>query len=223
MVAEQADDLLGLVGAHQAVVDEHAGQLVADRLVDQHRRDRAVDPARQAADHPARRRPGRGSRRSWSSRNSAIVQSPAQAADVADEIGEQLAAVGRVDDLGVEHQSNRSAAPRRWRSRRARLRTGRRSLKPSGSCSTRSPWLIHTWWRLAELPQAVEQRAFADDLDEGAAELAIVATARPGRRAGAPSSAGRSRWRGSAGRRRRNAAARAGCRPTSPRTGRRTG
>jgi hypothetical protein len=29
---------------HQAVVDEHAGQLVADRLVDQHRRDRESTP-----------------------------------------------------------------------------------------------------------------------------------------------------------------------------------
>ena len=52
-VAEQRDDLLGLACAHQAVVDEHAGQLLADRLVDQHRGDRAVDAARQAADHPA--------------------------------------------------------------------------------------------------------------------------------------------------------------------------
>ena len=86
------------------MVDEDAGQLVADRLVDQHRRDRAVDAAGKAADHPAvadlladlgdlggaelGHRPVAG-----------------EAADVADEIGEQLAAVGRVDDLGVEHQA----------------------------------------------------------------------------------------------------------------------
>ena len=48
------------------------------------------------------------------------------------------------------------------------------TLKPAGSASTWSPWLIHTWWRLARLPQAVEQRAVAGDLDEGAAELAMV-------------------------------------------------
>ena len=36
--AEQLDDLVGLVQAHQAVVDEDAGELVADRLVDQLRR-----------------------------------------------------------------------------------------------------------------------------------------------------------------------------------------
>ena len=78
IVAEQADDLLGLARAHQAVIDEHAGQLLADRLVDQHRRDRAVDAARQAADHPALARPARGCRRSWCRGISAIVQSPAQ-------------------------------------------------------------------------------------------------------------------------------------------------
>ena len=35
------DDLLGLVLAHQAVVDEDAGELVADRPVDEQRGDRA--------------------------------------------------------------------------------------------------------------------------------------------------------------------------------------
>jgi hypothetical protein len=53
VVAEQGDDLVGLVLAQQAGVDEHAGQLVADRLVDQDGGHRAVDAARQAADHLA--------------------------------------------------------------------------------------------------------------------------------------------------------------------------
>ena len=91
------------------MVDEDAGQLVADRLVDQHRRDRAVDPARQAADDPAGadllanlgdlggpelgHRPVAG-----------------EAADVADEIGEQPAAVRRVHHFGMEHQAEE--APR---------------------------------------------------------------------------------------------------------------
>ncbi len=35
------------------MIDEHAGQLLADRFVDQHRGNRAVDAAGQAADHPA--------------------------------------------------------------------------------------------------------------------------------------------------------------------------
>ncbi len=48
---ERLDDLLGLVLAQQAVVDEHARELVADRLVDEERRDRRVDAAREPADH----------------------------------------------------------------------------------------------------------------------------------------------------------------------------
>ena len=45
-------DLLGLPLPQQPVVDEHAGQLVADRPLDQRRSDRGVDPARQPADDP---------------------------------------------------------------------------------------------------------------------------------------------------------------------------
>ena len=33
------------------MIDEYAGELVADGLVDQHRRHRTIDPAREAADH----------------------------------------------------------------------------------------------------------------------------------------------------------------------------
>ena len=40
MIAEQGLDLVALVHSKQAVIDEHAGQLVADRLVDEDRRDR---------------------------------------------------------------------------------------------------------------------------------------------------------------------------------------
>ncbi len=49
VVAEHADDFLGLVLSEHAVVDEDAGELVADGFRDQHRRDRRVDPAREAA------------------------------------------------------------------------------------------------------------------------------------------------------------------------------
>jgi hypothetical protein len=47
------DDGLCLVETQQAVIDEHAGELLADRLMDQHGRDGGVDAARQAADHLA--------------------------------------------------------------------------------------------------------------------------------------------------------------------------
>ena len=46
-------DLLGLALPQQAVVDEDAGQLVADRLVDEDGGDGAVHAAREAADHLA--------------------------------------------------------------------------------------------------------------------------------------------------------------------------
>ena len=45
-------DLLGLALAQQAVVDEDAGQLVADRALDQGGGDRRVDAAGQPADRP---------------------------------------------------------------------------------------------------------------------------------------------------------------------------
>jgi len=46
---ERLDHLLGLTLAEQAVVDEHARQLVADRLVDEQRCNGRVDAARQCA------------------------------------------------------------------------------------------------------------------------------------------------------------------------------
>ncbi len=36
-VAKQRHDLVGLGEPHQAVIDQHAGELLADRFVDQHR------------------------------------------------------------------------------------------------------------------------------------------------------------------------------------------
>ena len=53
VVAEQRDDFVRLARAHQPGVDEDAGELVADRFVDQHRGDGGIHAARQAADHLA--------------------------------------------------------------------------------------------------------------------------------------------------------------------------
>ena len=52
-VVEQRHHLLRFGEAQQSVIDEHAGELLADRLVDQHRGDRGIDAAGQPADHPA--------------------------------------------------------------------------------------------------------------------------------------------------------------------------
>ena len=51
MLAERLDDLLRLVLAQQAVVDEDARELLADRLVHEQCRDSRVDAARQRTKH----------------------------------------------------------------------------------------------------------------------------------------------------------------------------
>ena len=74
VAAERLDDLLGLVLAQQAVVDEDAGELVADRLVHEQRRDRGVDAAGEPADDPLASRPGARIRSTCSSITAAGVQ-----------------------------------------------------------------------------------------------------------------------------------------------------
>ena len=51
VVAELAHDLLALALAHQPVIDEDAGQLIADRAVHEQRGDGAVDAAGETAEH----------------------------------------------------------------------------------------------------------------------------------------------------------------------------
>ena len=51
MLAERLDDLLGLVLAQQAVIDEDACELLPNRLVDEQRRHGRVDATRQRAEH----------------------------------------------------------------------------------------------------------------------------------------------------------------------------
>ena len=46
MPAKQRQHLLGFAEPQQAVIDEHAGELLADRLVDEHGGDRGIDAAR---------------------------------------------------------------------------------------------------------------------------------------------------------------------------------
>src|SRR3546814_16949381 len=97
MLAEQADDLFCLAKPHQPVVDEHTGQLVADRLMDENGGDRRLHSARQAADDACRAdlladfsdlcvpEPGHG-------------PVPRKPADLAAEIGEQPRANGRMEE-----------------------------------------------------------------------------------------------------------------------------
>src|SRR3546814_17151685 len=107
MFAEQRLDLLALAQAQQAVVDEHAGELLADRFVDQHRGDRAVDAARQAAQHTLVADLGAyfGDLGGAKFGHRPVART---AAAVADEIGYQPGAVGGVDDFRVELRAIRS-------------------------------------------------------------------------------------------------------------------
>jgi hypothetical protein len=101
VVAEQRDDLFGLAQTHQAMVDEDAGELVADRLVDQHGGHGGVDATRKAADHARVAHLGAdfGDLGLAEFGHRPVAGA---AADVTHEIGDQLAAVGRVDDFGME-------------------------------------------------------------------------------------------------------------------------
>ena len=172
MVAEQRDDLLRLVHPHQPVVDEHAGQLVADRLVDKHGRNRAVDSARKAADDlavPDLRADlldlglaelGHGP----------VARQPA---DMAYEICQQLAAVGRVHDFRMELRAVIFAFLV-GDDREGRTVAGGDDLETGrefGDLVTMAhPHLV----ALAGLPKPVEQRAGFGHGQIGAPELAAL-------------------------------------------------
>ena len=101
VLLERLDHLLGLVLPQEAVVDEHARELVADGAVDEQRRHRRVDAARERADDvlvadlladqldllldELERRPGRR-----------------RLAGVEHEVAEDVGAARRVRHLGVE-------------------------------------------------------------------------------------------------------------------------
>ena len=140
VVAERLDDLRGLVLPQQAVVDEDAGQLVADRLVDEERRDRRVDAARERAEHALAPdlgadpldllldhrggRPGRG-----------------RVGDRVEEVLQQVVPVRRVHDLGVELDAVETPLG----SSNAAIGVDgddATTREPSGGAVTESRWLI---------------------------------------------------------------------------------
>ena len=155
------------------MVDEHAGELLADRLVDQHRRHRRVDAAGQAADHPALADLLADLLdRLLAERAHGPVAAAAD--DLAHEIAQQRRAVRRVHDLEMELRGvelARLVGDHRDR----RVRRGRDHLEarrqPGHPVAVAHPDRIF----LALLPDAVEQLGVLGDLDLGAAELAVVA------------------------------------------------
>ena len=105
---EGGDHLLGLVQPHQAVIDEDAGQLLANRFMDEQCRDRGVDAAGEPADHP--RLPHLGLDLLHLFGDHRLRRPLLDAAgDIAQEAGEDLGPIGGVDDLGVKLDSIEAA------------------------------------------------------------------------------------------------------------------
>ena len=167
VVAERGDDLLALVLAHEAVVDEDARELVADRAVDEQRGDARVHAAGEPADHAPVADlladaldllldDARGAPRHVG------------AADVAEEALEDVLPVRRVDDLGVELDAVDAALDRlERRDRRLRRRGERREARRrrvdgvavrhparllGRQAGEQPPGLAHHQLRAAELP-----------------------------------------------------------------------
>ncbi len=99
--AHHVDDAIALTAPQEAVVDEDAGQLVADGAVHQGRRDRGVHAAAQRADHlaVADLTAERGHRHLDEGRR---LPRPSASAHVDEEVAEEIAPERRVRDLGVE-------------------------------------------------------------------------------------------------------------------------
>ena len=137
---EPLADLRGFVQPQDAVVHEDARQPVADRAMNDQRRDRRIDAAAQAADHAAvadlRADPRR--RLLDKRRHRPVARA---AADAVREVAEDLEAALGVDDFRMKQRSRRAAAtrrpsprPARWRSsRRPKTRLARRRRSRRGS------------------------------------------------------------------------------------------
>ena len=142
VAAEGLDDLLRLVGAHQPVVDEHAGQLVADRLVDEQRRHGRVDATGEAADD-ALRADLRADPLDLLLDHGGGCPRRRSAGDLVEEVLQDLLPVRRVDDLGVELDGVEPAAAS---SNAAIGVDGDEAVTraPGGGAVTESRWLIQT-------------------------------------------------------------------------------
>src|SRR3954452_15595430 len=171
---EQIDHGLGFVEPQQAVIDEHAGELIADSLVNQHGGHPSIDAAPQAADHLALadlladfldRLFAEG----------AHGPVPGEACDLAHEIADQFGAIRRVHHFGVEHQAVISALlilDHRKRRVGADARDDEAGWHPRDAVAIAHPDRM----TFAHGPGRVEQPACGLDLDIGAAELAVMAT-----------------------------------------------
>ncbi len=165
LAQERLFDLLRFTGPQQAGVDEDTGQLVAHRLVDQRRRHRGVDPARQAADHRAVAHLGLDGFDGLFDDRQAGPRGPG-VAHVVEEGFEDLHAPVGVDHLGVElHAVDRPVGVFERRHRRGRRGRG---LEAGGSQDDRVA-VAHPHFLLDR--QVGEQQRRVDQLEFGAAVL----------------------------------------------------
>ncbi len=172
MAAEQVDHFVRLALPQKPVVDEHAGELIADRLVNQHRRDRGIDAARQAADHAglADLRADTGDLLFAEPRHRPVAL---EAGDLEQEIGDEFRAVGGVDHLGMKHR--RVIAARLVGGdgvgRILRHRIDAETVgQPGHAVAVAHPHRIAP----ARPPHAVKERVGLEDLDVGPAEFRRV-------------------------------------------------
>ena len=168
-VAERRYDLTGLVVPQQPVIDENAGQLLADRLVDQHRGDRRVHAARQPADHPSASylRPNPGNLRRSECRHG---PGPGQPNHVMGKVAQQLRAVRRVDDLRMKLHAVEVAPIIGDGGKRGRF-TCRDNPEPGRQPSHPVPVAHPNLFASAFRPHPVKQRAVISDINIGAAEF----------------------------------------------------
>ena len=173
VAAEQAHHLVRFPLPHEPVIDEHAGQLIADRFVDQHRRHRRIDPAGQAADDA--RAPDLGAYA-----GDLLVAEGGhrpvafEAGDLMKEIGDEFCAVGRVHHLRVEHR--RIVAARLVGCDRVG-RVLRHRVDAEALGQARDPVAMAHPHRIASalVPDAVEESGGSDDFDFRPAEFRCVA------------------------------------------------
>ena len=173
VAAEQFDHGLAFVEPQQPVVDEHAGELIADRLVDQHRRHRAVDAAGQPADHPA------AADLLADALDRLVLEGahrPVAAAlrDLADEIADQRRALRRVHHFEMELRGVELALFVGDHGDRRVLR-GADDAEALGQLGDAVAVAHPHRIALALLPHALEQRRVLGDQHLGAAELAMMA------------------------------------------------
>ena len=124
VAAEGLDDLLGLVLAQQAVVDEDAGELVADRLVHEKRGDGGVDAARERAEHALRADRG-ADPRDLLLDDCGGSPRRRRTGDLVEEVLEDVLPVRRVRDLGMELDAVQPSGPILEGGDRRRRRAGR--------------------------------------------------------------------------------------------------